>query len=370
MLPIRIFTKTCRNQIFMLSLLTLLVSTAQAQPYPQRDSYRGDAEFVTVYEDCGFRGKSRALAIGEYGDIRKLNLGNDAISSVRVPRGMQIVLFEHERLRGSSTSITSDVACLNREWNDQASSLEVTGNSQYQPGGRYGNHSDYRGGNDWQNEDGRASSRNNRNGERWGGAQSNRDLTKDITYVSYAGAALEMGRGGVWRSVAQNGTVVTYKEQRRDNQRIYLRGNQFDMNIEIDLADRNVRFTGIRGRDLVYPITSAEKRPLAATRPNQAEVGPNRRINASCFTYKAYTDGGEGGIRFHGHDGFDTFARRGTSDRICHNGALTMELNKKDASTTVTVEINGERFRFAANEEPDVYLNTWYRKKITLVVGK
>jgi hypothetical protein len=47
-----------------------------------------------------------------------------------------------------------------------------------------------------------------------------------------------------------------------------------------------------------------------------------------------------------------------------------MELSKTDPGTDVVVDINGRSYRFAPNEQADAYLNSWYRKKIRLQVGR
>jgi hypothetical protein len=123
------------------------------------------------------------------------------------------------------------------------------------------------------------------------------------------------------------------------------------------------------GQRIEYPIQQVNRQRANRAPVAPVQVGPNRRIASACFNYRAYTTGGQGGIRFHGKDGFFQFASKGHSDRICHNGPLVMEINKTAPSTEVIVDINGEKFRFGANETPDAYLNTWYRKKVTLVVG-
>jgi hypothetical protein len=80
---------------------------------------------VTLFVDCPFVGTSVSLAPGNY-NMNQIGLPNDSISSVRVPSGLQLVLFEHSDFAGASVVITSDAACLtDRGWNDRASSLRV-----------------------------------------------------------------------------------------------------------------------------------------------------------------------------------------------------------------------------------------------------
>ena len=78
----------------------------------------------------------------------------------------------------------------------------------------------------------------------------------------------------------------------------------------------------------------------------------------------------QGGVRFHGKDGFFQFSKRAHSGRICHSGELTMEINKTSPSTAVVVEIQDKKFHFSRNEKPDAFKNTWYRKRHTLYIDR
>jgi hypothetical protein len=80
---------------------------------------------VTLFVSCPFDGTSVSLGPGDY-DMNQIGLPNDSISSVRVPSGLQLVLYEHEHFAGASVVITDDASCLTeRGWNDRASSVRV-----------------------------------------------------------------------------------------------------------------------------------------------------------------------------------------------------------------------------------------------------
>jgi len=80
---------------------------------------------VTVFADCPFAGQSISVAIGNY-NMNQMGVPNDSISSLRVPSGLQIILYEHSDFGGASVTVTSDAACLNdRGWNDRTSSYKV-----------------------------------------------------------------------------------------------------------------------------------------------------------------------------------------------------------------------------------------------------
>jgi len=52
-------------------------------------------------------------------------ISNDTISSVRVPKGLELVAYEHINFAGKSRRITGDVAFLGDDWNDLMSSFQI-----------------------------------------------------------------------------------------------------------------------------------------------------------------------------------------------------------------------------------------------------
>jgi hypothetical protein len=92
------------------------------------------AEFFT---DCNFKGKTVALGPGQYKNSEVIGLGNDSISSVKVPKGLSVTLYQDNDFKGSSTGLgfpTKDVQveCLTglprgfaKNWNDQISSIII-----------------------------------------------------------------------------------------------------------------------------------------------------------------------------------------------------------------------------------------------------
>lgn len=99
---------------------------------------------ATVYADQSFQGASQPLGIGSF-DMDKLRLGNDAISSIKVPDGLRVTVFADQHFSGTRNSYYTDVAALH-VWNDRISSIIVeqvvslygTSNAPYRIGiGRY-----------------------------------------------------------------------------------------------------------------------------------------------------------------------------------------------------------------------------------------
>lgn len=90
-------------------------------------SSSGHGKSVTLYRDTEFRGTSIELDSDEsyLGDTR---IGNDELSSIRIPRGCAVILYEDANFRGSSLELNEDERELGRTriGNDEASSIEVS----------------------------------------------------------------------------------------------------------------------------------------------------------------------------------------------------------------------------------------------------
>jgi len=89
---------------------------------------------ATVYLDCNFTGAAAGLAAGDYtlSQLMSRGIGNDAISSLRVSSGYEVVLYEHDNFAGWARTFTADDACLvDNGINDMASSLRVRTRSSF-----------------------------------------------------------------------------------------------------------------------------------------------------------------------------------------------------------------------------------------------
>jgi len=88
------------------------------------------AEVVTVYSDCNYDGLSAKLSVGDYNlaQLKKFGMGNNEISSVKVPKGMSITVFENDFLRGDSASTGGDVKCIDTgDFANRITSVSVSG---------------------------------------------------------------------------------------------------------------------------------------------------------------------------------------------------------------------------------------------------
>ena len=64
---------------------------------------------AAFFEHCDYGGTKWELGIGDYSWIGGIGIANDAISSVKVPSGLKVILFEHANYEGKSLTLTSDL---------------------------------------------------------------------------------------------------------------------------------------------------------------------------------------------------------------------------------------------------------------------
>lgn len=94
---------------------------------------------VVVYQNTEYRGDSRVLIAGNQRDLDDLpgcgGAGadwDDCISSIRIPAGWEITVFEHDDYQGASAIFSSDLPDLHQQtgpcgnsWDDCISSIQV-----------------------------------------------------------------------------------------------------------------------------------------------------------------------------------------------------------------------------------------------------
>ncbi len=82
---------------------------------------------ATIYKD-NFSGASKNLASGYYEFFEFGGIDNDQLSSVKIPKGMKVTLYEHTESGGKSLVLTSDASISflkEKSFNDATSSIHV-----------------------------------------------------------------------------------------------------------------------------------------------------------------------------------------------------------------------------------------------------
>merc|ERR1712093_145514 len=94
---------------------------------------RNNRRKPTFYQHCNFRGYKRSLTRSTHW-VRRNHIKNDDLSSIVVPRGWVVTVYQHAHYRGARMTIRGPkkVSCLvrnkmnkRRTWNDQISSIRV-----------------------------------------------------------------------------------------------------------------------------------------------------------------------------------------------------------------------------------------------------
>jgi hypothetical protein len=86
---------------------------------------------VVFFQDIQFGGAaSQPLARGDYtlSQLQARGMQNDWASSVRVPSGFTVIMFQHDNFTGTSWTLTSDTpnfVTLSPNANDQVSSVRI-----------------------------------------------------------------------------------------------------------------------------------------------------------------------------------------------------------------------------------------------------
>lgn len=79
---------------------------------------------VTVYTERSYQGRSQTLKPGAY-DASELKEGEDTVSSVRVPDGWTVCLYEDPEFKGRSKLLTSSTDHVGDDFNNITSSLII-----------------------------------------------------------------------------------------------------------------------------------------------------------------------------------------------------------------------------------------------------
>ena len=103
------------SKLIWSTLFFLLVFTSKAQ--------------VVVYADCGYAGPSATLGPGNYYNPFQFRLGDNALSAIRIPPGFRVELYDNINMLGTPYILRTSVSCLPAQYNNRASSMRITFNS-------------------------------------------------------------------------------------------------------------------------------------------------------------------------------------------------------------------------------------------------
>jgi uncharacterized protein YkwD len=98
----------------------------EPEPEPQPTEPESESA-VTIYEQENYKGASKSFKLGRY-NLQDLGIGNDRLSSLKIPEGWRVRLFEHADFKGKFKDFTNSTAFVGADWNDKASSLVIEPN--------------------------------------------------------------------------------------------------------------------------------------------------------------------------------------------------------------------------------------------------
>lgn len=79
---------------------------------------------ITIYKDTDYQGTSRSFSVGSY-VLAEHGFPNDALSSLKVPDGLKVTLYQHSDFSGRRMLCVRDTSSLGGDVNDEISSIKV-----------------------------------------------------------------------------------------------------------------------------------------------------------------------------------------------------------------------------------------------------
>lgn len=110
-------------RIASLAILVFSASSAFAQ------------NVVTLYDECNYSGRKYTLEPGSY-RLYQMKIGNDRLSSLQIPSGYRVTIYENDGFAGGSATLTNSSNCLDISWRNRTSSIvieDLYANQGYDP---------------------------------------------------------------------------------------------------------------------------------------------------------------------------------------------------------------------------------------------
>lgn len=88
------------------------------------NSVSGD---VYIYQDINYGGRSASLGVGSFNlaSLQAKGFKNDDLSSLKVPFGYKVTLYNDDNFQGATKVVTEDTSWIGTDWNDKTSSIKV-----------------------------------------------------------------------------------------------------------------------------------------------------------------------------------------------------------------------------------------------------
>lgn len=82
---------------------------------------------IYIYQDINYGGRFAALGVGSYNlaSLQAKGFKNDDLSSLKVPFGYKVTLYNDDNFQGATKVVTEDTSWIGTDWNDKTSSIKV-----------------------------------------------------------------------------------------------------------------------------------------------------------------------------------------------------------------------------------------------------
>ena len=365
--------------VFLAIFVVMLPAKANHTADGAWQSEQWNAQHVVVFEDCGYKGKAKLLPMGNYAKLPKVGISNNRISSMIIPTGLAVEIFQKSGFRGHWYRLNLNQECLRGKWNDSVSGIRVVSD---EPATAFG---------------------------RQAGYEQDISQTNCHNYQLYS----DNGDGAI-RFVEKERRLNVMQSNRLDGQ-ICQSGN-----VQIELAKQNKRSDvilrvanreyGFYRKDAYHDFRRDWYRKYISIQlphsQSQLDEGPqagwentrgfgqryssgvkggknwgnnyrgewwkpapvivNNSNQSNCTTYRVEGRGRDTGIRFLNVKDFSFVGNGKVTDKVCYDGEVIVELAKKKPTEEISLTINGKTYQFPPGDAGDRFERHWYRKYIRI----
>jgi len=382
-----------RFNFFVFFLMALIVaSNSVIADHQNGNGWRQsnwDVQHVILFRDCGYGGPSKEIPIGDYARLREIGIGQKAISSVIIPEGLALEIFQGVQFGGHWYRLNQNQVCLKGNWNDSIGSIRVVKDKLQNSFGFSQNYGGGHGGKVKRCYPFVVRSFEGAGGIRFIGEEDR--LTPVRPGREVQGELCRNGNARVELAKKERGAGVVLqianREYRFQPWAEYddFRGNWYRRYINIELPGKNrsgIKYgsngwgdtagfgkrysSGVRnGANWGNNYKGEWYRNTKVNEPSYTSSQPSSGNNSrkDCITYSVTGNHKDIGIRFLAGSQEFHLTGHGTKKRqLCHKGKIKFELSKKKVPGEVIVRIAGKVFVFGQGDRGDRLANNWYRK--------
>lgn len=114
--------------------LSGFISVAQAEYQVRRQANQNKSDWdrgpwndrqIIVFSECDFKGRFKVLREGDYETLRQVGVEHNAISSIHIPEGMAVEIFQRRGFGGHWYRLNRSQDCLPGKWDNRIGAMRV-----------------------------------------------------------------------------------------------------------------------------------------------------------------------------------------------------------------------------------------------------